>query len=131
MLAVPTGLHFYIAALCLEESVVAVDEIWEKCKLMIKVSRPTANWLVDLDEVWPKNDKKYGAHFIPVDIICKKSYYNNCEDNNKNMPQNIVVATRVTAIPSGRQEFDVAAVADDDRVVSSFRGDGGFSRSGI
>ena len=72
MLAMPTGLHFFIAALCLEESVVAVDEIWEKCKLMIKVSRPTANWLVDLDEVWPKNEKKYGVHFIPVDIICKK-----------------------------------------------------------
>jgi serine/threonine protein kinase len=53
-----TGVHFSIAALCLDESVVDVDEIWEKCKMMVKVILPSANWLVDMDEVWPNNEKK-------------------------------------------------------------------------
>ena len=56
ILAMRAGLHFSIAALCLQESDVAVDEIWEKCKMLIKISLPNANWVVDLDEVWPKNE---------------------------------------------------------------------------
>ena len=53
-LAMRTGLHFSIAALCLDDSVVDVDWIWEKCKTMVKVSLPSANWVVDLGELWPK-----------------------------------------------------------------------------
>lgn len=56
-LAMRTGLHFFIAALRLNESVVDVDEIWEKCKTMVKVSLPSANRVVDLDELWPKNEQ--------------------------------------------------------------------------
>lgn len=57
-LAMRTGLHFSIAALCLDDSVVDVDEIWEKCKMMVKVSIPSPNWVVDLDELWPKENEK-------------------------------------------------------------------------
>jgi hypothetical protein len=55
-LASRTGLHFSIASLCLDDSVVAVDDIWGKCKLMIGAGLPNADWVVDLDEIWPKAD---------------------------------------------------------------------------
>ena len=60
-LAMRSGLHFSIASLCLDDRVVDVDEIWEKCKVLVKVGLPSANWVVDLDELWPKkirNEKK-------------------------------------------------------------------------
>ena len=49
-----TGLHFSIATLCLDDSVVAVDEIWTKCKLLVELGLPTADWVVDLDSIWPQ-----------------------------------------------------------------------------
>ena len=56
-LAMRTGLHFSIALLCLDDRVVDVDEIWEKCKMMAKAGLPSANWDVDMDDLWPKNSK--------------------------------------------------------------------------
>lgn len=52
------GLHFSIAALCLDETMESVDEIWEKCKIMVEISLPTADWLVDMNEIWPKKSEK-------------------------------------------------------------------------
>jgi len=49
-----TGIHFSVAALCLDDNLVAVDEIWTKCKLLVEVGLPTADWIVDLDHIWPK-----------------------------------------------------------------------------
>jgi serine/threonine protein kinase len=57
-LASRTGLHFSFATLCLDESHVTVDEIWGKCKILVEVGLPNVDWVVDLDEIWPKSDKK-------------------------------------------------------------------------
>ena len=54
MLSSRTGLHFSVAALCLDDNVVAVDEIWTKCKLLVEIGLPTADWVVDFDSIWPK-----------------------------------------------------------------------------
>ena len=48
------GLHFSVAALCLDDSAVAVDEIWTKCKLLVEIGLPTADWVIDFDSIWPK-----------------------------------------------------------------------------
>ena len=54
MLSSHTELHFSVAALCLDDNVVAVDEIWTKCKLLVEIGLPTADWVVDFDSIWPK-----------------------------------------------------------------------------
>lgn len=46
--------HSTIAMLCLDDNVVAVDDIWAKCKTLVEVSLSDADWLVDLDYIWPK-----------------------------------------------------------------------------
>jgi serine/threonine protein kinase len=48
------GPHFTVATLCLDDTVAAVDEIWSKCKTLVEISLPNADWLVDLDYIWPK-----------------------------------------------------------------------------
>lgn len=55
-LASRTGPHFSIASKCLDDGVVVVDEIWEKCKLLIAIALPNADWVVDLDDIWPKDE---------------------------------------------------------------------------
>jgi serine/threonine protein kinase len=48
------GPHFTVATLCLDDNVAAVDEIWSKCKTLVEICLPNADWLVDLDNIWPK-----------------------------------------------------------------------------
>jgi serine/threonine protein kinase len=52
-LAPLSGLHFSVAMFCLDDSIVAVDEIWTKCKVLVEVGLPTADWVVDCDSIWP------------------------------------------------------------------------------
>jgi hypothetical protein len=50
------GFIFPLQKLCLDDSVVAVDDVWTKCKALVEICLPTADWVVDFDSIWPKID---------------------------------------------------------------------------
>ena len=52
-LASRSGLHFSVATLCLGNDAVAVDGIWAKCKALVEIGLPNADWVIDMDNIWP------------------------------------------------------------------------------
>ena len=55
-LALRSGVHITLATLCLglDESVSNLDDMWEQIQTLVRVALPKADFVVDLNEIWPK-----------------------------------------------------------------------------
>ncbi|KAG7367948.1 hypothetical protein IV203_030691 [Nitzschia inconspicua] len=53
-LASRSGVHITLANLCLDESVSNLDDMWEQIQTLVRVALPNADFVVDLNEIWPK-----------------------------------------------------------------------------
>ena len=53
-LALRSGVHITLATLCLDESVSNLDDLWEQIQTLVRVALPKADFVVDLNEIWPK-----------------------------------------------------------------------------